>query len=237
MLADTNQSPSGTNTNTNTDNSKLQNAVTLLQESFSRTYNDRKELQSISNFPNNCPQYTTMESSSKKVGVIGIVNELFIIYFYLNTLRLCKNLIKPVEAKKLHIPGTGGVTTGQYVTYLYYTGRLYLFEDQYIDAETNLQLSYDITSYAITTSTTTSLSSLSTTAAFRNQRRILRYLIPVKLYRGRLPTIECKFFFSFRVLYTCKTKLFVCLFFLIYNLFSYSFFSSSSSSLHIHKNY
>jgi hypothetical protein len=192
ILADSASSSLTTN-NTNTavqDHTKLQNAVTLIQESFSRTYNDRKELSAIDNFPIQYPIYDTIETSSKKVGVVGIVNELFAIYFRLNTLRLCKNLVKPIEAKRLHIPTTGGVTNGQYSTYMYYTGRLYLFEDSYTDAEQNLQLAYDITS-TITTPTTT-LSTSKTTAAFRNQRRILRYLIPVKLYRGRLPSIQCK---------------------------------------------
>jgi hypothetical protein len=145
------------------DQSKLENAVTLLQESFSRTFNDRKELR---------PQAPYDEEGSKKAGVLLIVNELFSIYFRLNTLRLCKNLLRPVETRKLHEQGT----MGQMVTYRYYTGRLNLFEDQYADAEKNLE-------YALKHCNKN---------AIHNKKCILRYLVPVKLYRGRLPSAACK---------------------------------------------
>ena len=72
-------------------NAKLQSAVTLLQESFSKTLNDRTEFvlkQPLSDREN--------EGHSKKVGVLYIVNQLFSMYFRLNTLRLCKNLVRYV---------------------------------------------------------------------------------------------------------------------------------------------
>jgi hypothetical protein len=92
----------------------------------------------------------------------------------LNTLRLCKNLLRPVETRKLHLQST----MGQMVTYRYYTGRLNLFEDQYAAAEENLE-------YALTHCHVN---------AVRNKKRILRYLVPVKLYRGRLPSAASKYF-------------------------------------------
>lgn len=144
------------------DSAKLQNAVTLLQESFSRSFNDRKEFR---------PNTPFDEDGSKKAAVLGIVNELFDIYFQLNTLRLCKNLVKPVEARKLHLQGS----MGQMVTYRYYTGRLNLFEDDWAGAEANLE-------YALTHCHKN---------AVHNKRCILRYLVPVKLYLGKLPTPEC----------------------------------------------
>mmetsp|Transcript_29214 Transcript_29214/g.80259 ORF Transcript_29214/g.80259 Transcript_29214/m.80259 type:complete len:413 (-) Transcript_29214:3102-4340(-) len=142
-----------------TDQAKLQSAVTLLQESFSRTYNDRKEYH---------PDAPLGSEGSKKAGVLAIVNELFSIYFSLNTLRLCKNLVRPMEAKKLHDKGT----MGELVTYKYYTGRLALFEDQYGDAERNLEYAFENCHVRAT----------------KNKRIILRYLVPVKLYLGRLPS-------------------------------------------------
>ena len=146
-------------------NAKLQNAVTLLQESFSRTFNDRKELR---------PGEDLNDSDgSKKVGVLYIVNELFSIYFSLNTLRLCKNLVRPVESRNLHTKGT----MGDMVTYRYYTGRLNLFEDQYAEAETNLEYAFKHCHKD----------------AIHNKKLILRYLLPVKLYRGRLPSAHCEF--------------------------------------------
>ena len=83
---------------------------------------------------------------------------------------LCKNLVRPVQAKKLHKGGP----VGQRVTYSYYTGRLCLFEDQYEEAEANLE-------YALRHCHKD---------AIKNKRCILHYLVPVKLFRGRLPSIE-----------------------------------------------
>lgn len=111
-------------------------------------------------------------NGSKKAGVLTIVNELFAIYFRLNILRLCKNLIRPVETRKLNEQGT----MGQKVTYKYYIGRLNMFEDQHELAEQNLD-------YAFTHCHKN---------AIHNKRCILRYLVPVKLYRGRLPSEYCK---------------------------------------------
>ena len=58
------------------------------------------------------------------------------------------------------------------VTYRYYVGRLNTFEDHYEDAETNLDFAL-IHCHK---------------NAIQNKRRILNYLLPVKLLRGRLPT-------------------------------------------------
>eukprot|EP00559_Dactyliosolen_fragilissimus_P007332 CAMPEP_0184868722 /NCGR_PEP_ID=MMETSP0580-20130426/31523_1 /TAXON_ID=1118495 /ORGANISM="Dactyliosolen fragilissimus" /LENGTH=275 /DNA_ID=CAMNT_0027369793 /DNA_START=48 /DNA_END=872 /DNA_ORIENTATION=+ len=104
------------------DHARLQSAITLLQESYSKTFNDRKEF---------VPSAPFGEDGSKKAGVLYIVNHLFSMYFRLNTLRLCKNLLRPVESRKLHEQGS----MGERVTYRYYTGRLSMFEDQYEAAE------------------------------------------------------------------------------------------------------
>ena len=65
------------------------------------------------------------------------------------------------------------------VTYRYYSGRLSLFEDQYQAAEDSLESAL--------------ANCLATTeVGRRNKRKILRYLVPVKLYRGRLPSAARK---------------------------------------------
>ena len=143
------------------DHAKLNNAALLLQESYSKSYSDRKELQPNAPYDND---------GSKKAAVLFIVNELFRIYFRLNTLRLCKNVAKPTEAKKLHELGT----MGQMVTYKYFSGRLCLFEDNFIAAEEHLEYAYNNCP----------------NNAIHNKHCILRYLIPIKLYRGKLPTIQ-----------------------------------------------
>jgi hypothetical protein len=141
-------------------NAHLQKAVTVLQESYSKTSNDRKEFRPDAALDD--------EEGSKKAGVLAIVNELFAIYFRLNTLRLCKNLLRPVESRKLHEQGK----MSEMVTYRFYVGRLFLFEDQYQAAEENLD-------YAL---------QHCHKSAAANKQKILRYLVPVKLYRGRLPS-------------------------------------------------
>jgi len=141
---------------------KVQHAVSLLQESFSRTFNDRTEFR---------PSLHYTSEGSKKAGVLCIVNELFAMYFVLNTLRLCKNLLRPVESRNLH----QNQRMGDMVTYKYYVGRLALFEDQYAMAEEHLTYAFQHCHRH----------------AKHNQKCILQYLVPVKLYRGKLPTPQC----------------------------------------------
>jgi len=152
------------NAGTRNDHKRLQNAVTLLQASYSKTLNDRVELR---------PHEPLSEEGSKKVGVLYIVNQLFSMYFQLNTLRLCKNLLKPVESRNIHESGS----MGEMVTYRYYVGRLNMFEDQYELAEQNFD-------YALKHCHKSSVA---------NKKRILNYLVPVKLLRGRLPTNKCEY--------------------------------------------
>lgn len=109
---------------------------------------------------------------SKKAGVLSIVNILFGMYFRINNLRLCKNLIRPVEARKLNETGT----MADMVTYNYYIGRLNMFEDQHDKAE--LALDYALKHCR--------------KDAVHNKKCILKYLVPVKLYRGRLPSMRRK---------------------------------------------
>jgi len=149
------------------DHSRLQKAVTLLQESFSKTLNDRKEITVSMNVGRGGRGEFSMDGS-KIVGVLSIVNWLFAMYFRLNTLRLCKNLLRPVESKLLHEKGT----MGGMVTYRYYVGRLKMFEDQYKEAEDHLDFALQHCHVK----------------AIGNKKRILNYLLPVKLLRGRLPT-------------------------------------------------
>lgn len=147
------------NTNPTQKNAKLQSAVQLLQDSYSKTFNDRTEYQ---------PKAPFDTEGSKKAGVLAVVNELFAMYFRLNLLRLCKNLIRPVEIRKLNETGL----MSQMVTYRYYIGRVNMFEDQHELAEKNLDFAFDHCHRN----------------SVHNKKCILRYLVPIKLYRGRLPT-------------------------------------------------
>lgn len=79
---------------------------------------------------------------------------------------------RPVESRNLHTSGT----KGDMVTYRYYVGRLYMFEDHYDQAEENLD-------YALRHCRKDAL---------KNKKCILQYLVPVKMLRGRLPTTTRK---------------------------------------------
>lgn len=142
----------------------LQKAVPILQDSYSKSFNDRTEF---------LPGAPFDSMGSKKAGVLSIVNVLFGMYFRLNNLRLCKNLIKPVEGRKLNETGT----MADMVTYNYYVGRLNMFEDQHEAAEKSLDYAFKHCHKNAT----------------HNKQFILKYLVPVKLYRGRLPSMRRKY--------------------------------------------
>lgn len=134
-------------------------APNVLQESFSRSVNDRAEYD---------PRASFDSEGSKKSAALGIVNELFAMYFRMNQLRLCKTLIRPLEQKKLHLNGS----MSQLVTYRYYHGRLLMFEDQHAAAEESLEYAFR---HCHKDST-------------HNKRCILKYLVPVKLVQGKIPS-------------------------------------------------
>lgn len=109
---------------------------------------------------------------NKKLAALFIVNELFKVYFKLNTLHLCKNLVRavmaPTFAKLEEFP------MAQRVTYMYYVGRLSVFEEKYKDAEEQLEFAL----------------AHCDRRAVKNKRRILQYLVPVKLGRGHVPSTD-----------------------------------------------
>jgi hypothetical protein len=97
---------------------------------------------------------------------------LFKIYFKLNTLHLCKNLIAAVNLPTF--PPFESFPTSQRVTYSYYVGRLAVFDDDYARAEQNLAYAFEHCSKR----------------APINKKLVLRYLVPVKLILGKCPTAQ-----------------------------------------------
>ena len=136
---------------------KLQEAAGVLQKSFRVVVTDRAPIE-----------------TSKKWGALHVINNLFKIYFQLNNLRLCQNLIRAVES-----PGFPKATEGQeisgrrfpiaqLVTYHYFVGRLSLLNSQFSRAERQLSFAFKRCPAAYT----------------KNKRLILRYLVPVRLVLG-----------------------------------------------------
>lgn len=129
-------------------------AVRVLQKSFTICISDRAELK-----------------VSKKWGTLHVINNLFKIYFQLNKLTLCKNLIKAVDGPGFPKALNGEELMGrsfpmeQLVTYRYFVGRLSLLNSQFGVAQDHLLFAFK----------------KCPAASYKNKRLILRYLVPVRL--------------------------------------------------------
>lgn len=66
----------------------------------------------------------------KKLAALDVVNVSIKIYFRLNTLRLCKNLIRTVESRQF--APFESFPAAQRVTYKFYMGRLAVFDENYV---------------------------------------------------------------------------------------------------------
>lgn len=108
--------------------------------------------------------------TEKKRASLFLVVSLFKIYFKLNTLHLCKNLIAAVNLPTF--PAFETFPSSQKVTYSYYVGRLAVFDDDYHRAENHLSYAFAHCSNKHPT----------------NKKLTLRYLIPIKLILGKKPT-------------------------------------------------
>jgi len=142
---------------------KLEEAARTLQKSFQYTVTDRTELK-----------------ESKKWGTLNVINNLFKIYFELNNLRLCQNLIRAVEGpgfpKALDGQTVEGrsFTVAQLVTYKYFVGRLSMLNSQFAKAEQELNYAF---AYCPRNAT-------------KNKRLILRYLVPVRMVLGKFASAK-----------------------------------------------
>jgi hypothetical protein len=105
----------------------------------------------------------------KKLATLMVVNAAFKLYFKLNTLRLCKNMIQSVEARNA-LP-LADYSVAQQVAYRFYTGRLAVFDENYGKADADLSFAF----------------ARCLARARANRALILRYLLPVKLLLGQLP--------------------------------------------------
>jgi hypothetical protein len=72
-------------------------------------------------------------NKAKRGATLPVVNQLFKIYFRLNTLRMCKNLTRTLEAP--NAAPLESFPIGQLVTYRFYTGRLAVFDEDYAKAD------------------------------------------------------------------------------------------------------
>ena len=108
--------------------------------------------------------------AAKKQAALEFVNQLFCIFFRLNTLGQCKHLMRTVDQKTF--PPFRIFPASHRVTYSYYAGRLCVFYDEWDGAMRNL-------TYALRHCAARQAG---------NKRRILQYLIPVRMLGGVLPS-------------------------------------------------
>ncbi|KVI01201.1 hypothetical protein Ccrd_020538 [Cynara cardunculus var. scolymus] len=105
----------------------------------------------------------------KRVGALYVTCQLFKVYFKLGTVHLCRSVIRSIETARIF--DFEEFPVRDKVTYMYYTGRLEVLNENFSAADHKL-------SYALTHCDPQSEA---------NIRMILKYLVPVKLSIGILP--------------------------------------------------
>ncbi|CDP03170.1 unnamed protein product [Coffea canephora] len=105
----------------------------------------------------------------KRVGALYVTCQLFKTYFKLGTVHLCRSVIRSIETARIF--DFEEFPVRDKVTYMYYTGRLEVYNENFPAADHKL-------SYAL---------SHCDARKEANIRMILKYLIPVKLSIGILP--------------------------------------------------
>ncbi|XP_049773663.1 PCI domain-containing protein 2 [Schistocerca nitens] len=107
------------------------------------------------------------EISTKRWGMLPLVNQLFKVYFRINKLHLCKPLIRAIESSPLK----DNFSLSQQITYKYYVGRKAMFDSDFKSADTYLSFAFEKCHKK----------------CVRNKRLILIYLVPVKMLLGYMP--------------------------------------------------
>lgn len=114
-------------------------------------------------------------NKAKKLASLDLVVSLFRVYFALNTLRLCKNLIAAVGSRQF--APFDSFPAAQRVTYKYFCGRLAIFDEAYADADEHL-------SYCLARCPPGA-------AGARQRARAAFFLVPVRLLvGGSLPSAD-----------------------------------------------
>ncbi|KAI0510711.1 hypothetical protein KFK09_011320 [Dendrobium nobile] len=105
----------------------------------------------------------------KRVGALYVTCQLFKVYFKLGTVHLCRSVIRSIETAKIF--DFEEFPSSDKATYMYYTGRLEVYNENFVAADQKL-------TYAL----------MHCNSQYEaNLRMILKYLIPVKLSIGILP--------------------------------------------------
>ncbi|KAI0638471.1 hypothetical protein C8Q77DRAFT_1091300 [Trametes polyzona] len=112
-------------------------------------------------------------AESRKWGVYYVVGLILKCYFRVRRISLSKNILRAIDANP-DIPPLSSYPRSHQVTYRYYIGMLGFLNEDFAKAEQELTLAF-YNCY---------------TGAHSNQERILTYLIPLRMFRGHLPSRE-----------------------------------------------
>ncbi|KAI9689879.1 MAG: COP9 signalosome (CSN) subunit [Bathelium mastoideum] len=137
---------------------KLEDAAMILNRIFGLCISDRAPIE-----------------ESRKWGVYCISNMMFKTYFKLNSLSLCKNILRSLSATASDLPDLSLYPKSHQVTFNYYVGVLSFLEEDYPRAETHLAAAHRLCP--------------AVPFAHKNRALILTYLIPCRLLTTHvLPT-------------------------------------------------
>lgn len=110
-------------------------------------------------------------SEPKRQAAVAIGCIMMKVYFLCNTINNCKNVIQTVDVT---LNMLGSAPAAHRVTFRYYTGRLAAYDEDFQKADEHL-------TYALDNCHRNAVS---------NKAKILRYLVPVRMLRGILPSDE-----------------------------------------------
>jgi len=107
------------------------------------------------------------EEVTKRWGLLYLTNQFFKVYFKINKLNLLKPMIRAIESLSFK----DQYPLSQLITYKYYTGRKAMFDSDYSGANEALSFAFERCHRR----------------SPKNKRRILIYLLPVKMLLGYIP--------------------------------------------------
>ncbi|CAG8447358.1 5393_t:CDS:10 [Acaulospora morrowiae] len=113
-------------------------------------------------------------ATSRKWGTYYFAGLLFKTYFKLKQQNLCKNVMRSIKAASADLPGFEKFPKAHKVTFLYYHGLQLFLDAEYSSAEEKLVVAFR----------------MCPKNSKKNKELILRYLIPIWLIRGVLPSRE-----------------------------------------------
>ncbi|CAA7260139.1 unnamed protein product [Cyclocybe aegerita] len=124
-------------------------------------------------FGNCMTDRTSPPDQSRKWGVYYVVGLVLKSYFRVKRISLSKNILRALDANT-DIPPLSAFPKSHQVTYRYYIGMLSFLNEEFAKSEEELTLAFYNCHIG----------------AHSNQERILAYLIPLRILKGHLPSVE-----------------------------------------------